>query len=136
MTAQKAACLPAVNTFTQLGSRQRGNLGSPFVQVQVPRLSTLEGSKSMARSVRTFAVAEPKKAGSGQPKSNAFTFDLSGLDMTDEHLVQVRQEALRAAMKAAASLVKPGVMDDFGTFSTFSTFGTFGSGFVEVPFKP
>lgn len=87
----------------------------------------------MRRFAKTFA--QPLRPSDVAPKSNQFTIDLMGLDLNDDHLEQIRSEAVKAAMVAAAGLVKRGgnAFDSFGTFSTFSTFSTFGSGVADLP---
>lgn len=86
----------------------------------------------MPRALKAFSQVEPRSLQITAPKSNQFTLDLAGLHLSEEHLAEVRSEAVKAAMLAAAGLVaraggRPN-LDDFGTFSTFSTFSTFGSG--------
>ena len=79
----------------------------------------------MNRQVKVFTDYKGKSI----PTSNKITFDLGGLQLTEKHLADVRSEAVRAALFAAANLLRGGgLMDGFGTFSTFSTFSTFGSG--------
>lgn len=86
----------------------------------------------MPRALKAFSQVEPRALQLSAPKSNQFKLDLAGLDLSDEQLSHVRSEAVKAAMLAAAGLVKVGggkaSLEDFGTFSTFSTFSTFGSG--------
>src|SRR5436189_2955478 len=86
----------------------------------------------MPRTLKVYSQVEPQMAEHTLAKSNQFTLDLAGLHLTDDQLAQVRQEAVKAAMTAAARLVPRTIADDFGTFSTFSTFGTFSSG-VALP---
>jgi len=86
----------------------------------------------MPRALKAFSQVEPRSLSISAPKSNRVTFDLAGLHLNDEQIAQVRSEAVKAAMLAAAGLVARATgrpnLDDFGTFSTFSTFSTFGSG--------
>lgn len=84
----------------------------------------------MARSLKTFAKTEPRNIEIALPRTNQFTLDLAGLDLSEDQLATVRQQAVRAALEAAAGLAVGGreTLADFGTFSTFSTFSTFGSG--------
>jgi hypothetical protein len=85
----------------------------------------------MPRALKTFAAVEPANRASAAPTTNSFTLDLGGLSLSNDQLSQVRQQAVKAAMTAAAGLLGHGgrgSMDDFGTFSTFATFSTFGSG--------
>jgi hypothetical protein len=86
----------------------------------------------MPRALKAFSQVEPRSLEISAPKSNTLRLDLGGIQLTDEQIAQVRQEAVKAAMRAAAGLVALGggraALDDFGTFSTFSTFSTFGSG--------
>ena len=85
----------------------------------------------MPRALKAFSQVEPRNIQIAAPKSNQFALDLGGLNLTDDQLGQIRHEAVKAAMLAAANLLaaagRPN-LDDFGTFSTFSTFSTFGSG--------
>ena len=85
----------------------------------------------MNRQLKTYS----SYTGKDVPSSSKITFDLGGLQLNDKHLNEVRAEAVRAAMIAAASLLKSNAsLDGFATFSTFSTFSTFGSGsFRELP---
>ena len=86
----------------------------------------------MRRFAKTFS--QPARPDDVPPKSNKFTIDLMGLPLKDDHLDLVRSEAVKAAMIAAAGLLKhSAALDAFGTFSTFSTFSTFGSGVAERP---
>ena len=87
----------------------------------------------MRRFAKTFA--QPTRPDDVPPKSNKFTIDLMGLPLHEDHLELIRSEAVKAAMVAAAGLLKnsAGALDDFGTFSTFSTFSTFGSGVADRP---
>lgn len=81
--------------------------------------------------MRRYAKSFSQTQGSTDlaPHSNKFTIDLMGLEIDDEQLARIRSEAVRAAMTAAAKLLrKDNIFDAFGTFSTFSTFSTFGSG--------
>lgn len=90
----------------------------------------------MDRQVKTFA--QPVRPTAVGPTSNKFTLDLGGLTLSEEHLGQVRSEAVKAAMLAAAELLRDrSAFDGFGTFSTFSTFSTFGmsSGRHGLPFE-
>ncbi|MBV6323427.1 hypothetical protein [Duganella violaceipulchra] len=86
----------------------------------------------MPRALKAFSQVEPRAIQLAVPKSNQFKLDLAGLHLTEEQLTAVRSEAVKAAMLAAAGLLrgngKGSVLEDFGTFSTFSTFSTFGSG--------
>jgi hypothetical protein len=84
----------------------------------------------MPRALKTFSQVEPQNLEVAKPKANMFTLDLAGLDLTPDQLEQVRQEAVKGAMVAAAGLLgdRVAAMDGFATFSTFSTFSTFGSG--------
>lgn len=86
----------------------------------------------MPRALKAFSQVEPRSLQMSAPKSNHFTLDLAGLNLSDDQIAQVRSEAVKAAMLAAVGLIgKAGGkanLDDFGTFSTFSTFSTFGSG--------
>lgn len=87
----------------------------------------------MNRYAKTFS--QPERPDDIPPISNKFTIDLMGLSVSEEQLGRIRSEAVKAALVAAADLLKgkEGVFDDFGTFSTFSTFSTFGSGAAELP---
>lgn len=88
----------------------------------------------MRRYAKTFSQLQG--ASDVAPYSNKFAIDLMGLEIDDEQLARIRSEAVRAAMTAAAKLLKKDdLFDAFGTFSTFSTFSTFGSGsaFDERP---
>jgi hypothetical protein len=80
----------------------------------------------MARASKSFALIDARNPAPA-PISNRFSLDLGGLGLSDDQLSQVRQEAVRAAMQGAGSILlragRPG-LDDFGTFSTFSTFGS------------
>lgn len=84
----------------------------------------------MQRYAKTFA--QPMHPDDIAPKSNKFTLDLMGLNLSEGQLARVRAEAVKAAMTATAGLLGGGrgrnVLQDFGTFSTFSTFSSFGSG--------
>ena len=82
----------------------------------------------MARVLKTFNQIQPQNLEKAAPKSNSLSLDLAGLNLTDAHLAQIRQAAVKAAMSAAAQIVGKGggVLSD--SFSTFSTFSTFGSG--------
>jgi hypothetical protein len=85
----------------------------------------------MPRALKAYSQEEPRSLQIAAPKSNKFTLDLAGIDLTEDQLDQVRSEAVKAAMLSAAGLLAGGGrlnLDDFGTFSTFSTFSTFGSG--------
>lgn len=86
----------------------------------------------MPRLLKSYTELDPAKPEQAVPKSNRFTLDLAGLDLTEDELAKVRQEAVRAAMVSAASMLAPrfggDVMNGFGTFSTFATFSTFSSG--------
>jgi hypothetical protein len=86
----------------------------------------------MPRALKAFSQVEPRSLQITAPKSHQFTLDLAGLNLSEDQIAQVRNEAAKAAMLAAAGLIaksggRPN-LDDFGTFSTFSTFSTFGSG--------
>ena len=81
----------------------------------------------MRRYAKTYS--QPQRPGEVAPYSNKFAIDLMGIDIDDDQLARIRSEAVRAAMTAAAKLLKrDNIFDAFGTFSTFSTFSTFGSG--------
>jgi hypothetical protein len=94
----------------------------------------------MPRALKAFSQVEPRNLQVAAPKTNSFTLDLGGLHLSDGQLTHIRQQAVKAAMlAAAAALGRAGVasLDDFGTFSTFSTFSTFGSGsFGEFAVNP
>jgi len=86
----------------------------------------------MPRALKAFSQTEPRSLQIAAPKSNQFTLDLAGLNLSDDQIAQIRSEAVKAAMLSAATLLarsggRPS-LDDFGTFSTFQTFSTFGSG--------
>jgi len=86
----------------------------------------------MVRYAKTYA--QPTKPEVIPPRSNKFTIDLAGLELTDEQLSKIRSEAVRSAMLSAANILadRARLWDDFGTFSTFSTFGLFASGAFEA----
>ena len=88
----------------------------------------------MRRFAKTFA--QPIAPDAVAPTSNKFTFDLAGLDLGDADLGEIRQEAVKAAMLAAARLKAGPSFSDFGTFSTFSTFSTFGSSVGREVLQP
>jgi hypothetical protein len=103
---------------------------SLMTSVRLIRYKESEPTHSHRRQVmRRFAktFAQPIAPDSVAPTSNKFTFDLAGLELGDDDLTEVRQEAVKAAMLAAARLKAGPAFSDFGTFSTFSTFSTFGS---------
>ena len=81
----------------------------------------------MPRALKAFSQVEPRALNLSAPKSNQFKLDLAGLQLNDAQLAQVRSEAVKAAMLAAAALLRGNSLEDFGTFSTFSTFSTFGN---------
>jgi hypothetical protein len=89
----------------------------------------------MARARKTFAAVEASLAGKEVPLKHSLALDLVGLKLSDDELAEVRQEAVKAALLKAASLVgKAGAaMDSFSTFSTFSTFGSSVGRQVELP---
>lgn len=81
----------------------------------------------MRRYAKTFTQTQGD--GPIAPYSNKFTVDLMGVEIDDDQLQRIRAEAVRAALTAAAKLLRrDDLFDAFGTFSTFSTFSTFGSG--------
>lgn len=83
----------------------------------------------MQRLAKTFSA--PKDTETATPSTNKFTIDLGNLPLSESHISDIRAEAVKAAMAAAAQLVGRkggGAFSDFATFSTFSTFSTFGSG--------
>jgi hypothetical protein len=84
----------------------------------------------MARNLKTFRVRPAPKPSDAAPKSSQLTVDLGGLDLSENQLAQIRNNAVRAALTAAAGLIDPGrFADGFSTFSTFSTFGSGSAGF-------
>jgi hypothetical protein len=82
----------------------------------------------MNRYAKTYS--QPAKPDLVGPHSNKFTVDLMGVPLTDQDLEHVRSAAVKAAMLAAAGLLKQdaSAFDAFGTFSTFSTFGSGAAG--------
>jgi hypothetical protein len=81
----------------------------------------------MPRALKAFSQADPVSPQTAAPTSNRFSLDLSGLNLSEDQLAQVRHSAVKSAMAAAANLLARGSrapLDDFGTFSTFSTFGS------------
>jgi hypothetical protein len=82
----------------------------------------------MARVLKNFSDIQPLQAKSAAPQTNSFTLDLAGLNLSEEQLSGVRQEAVKAALLAASSLSQVDITDSFSTFSTFSTFSSGSAG--------
>ena len=83
----------------------------------------------MPRTLKTFKQLSPASYEKAVPTSNRISLDLAGLNLSDEQLAAVRQQAVKAAMTAAGNVLKRGGLANLAdSFSTFSTFSTFGSG--------
>ncbi len=81
-------------------------------------------SNEVVRREKTYTgdASAPK----GDNPSATFTFDLNDVDLTPDQIDEIRNEAAKAALKAAARhLGKGQTAAPLDTFSTFNTFNTF-----------
>lgn len=77
---------------------------------------------------RQIFFSEPRRELEGNRPPTKLSFDFGAIELSPDQIAQVRSEAVKAAMGAAARLLgrdDPIVIEE--SFSTFSTFSTFSS---------